>query len=619
MSERTKLGLGVLEAALLLGLLGDVLLRAGPWGVNVLLWVAALAAATVTLARQGRVPLARGAGWLLPAVLLFAAAFAWRDSPVLRALDLLAILAALALLSAAHARALRPELAGVTAYAYAAITSGLNAMFGAFPLLFADVRWKEMPRDGWKRHALSVGRGLALAVPLLLVFGALFSAADAVYEGLVRRTFAIDADIMVTHVLLFLFFSWVTAGFLRGTFLSRAAAAAASVTPGREPFVKPPEASVTADVGPPAVNPAARSAVSAVAADKEDESAAPPSTRHAAEKEISGAAHESSGAAYGGAAYAGRGVLGLGGPPTGVAAGERVAAGGNGASSSAALSNRAVSLGVVEVGVVLGLLDVLFFSFVMVQLRYFFGGAGVVLDSAGLTYAEYARRGFFELVWVAALVLPLLLAAHWLLRKERPAHERIFRVLAGVQILLLFVIMASAVQRMRLYQGEYGQTELRLYTTAFMGWLALVFVWFALTVLRGQRERFACGALVAGLFVVGALHLVNPDALIVRTNVRLADAQRHFDAAYAAGLSADAVPALVEALPAMPEQDRSHVACRLLDMKPRWERADWRSWNWSRAEARRLVSEHEATLREWAAPRSADAMAVPAGDVKPPE
>ena len=101
--------------------------------------------------------------------------------------------------------------------------------------------------------------------------------------------------------------------------------------------------------------------------------------------------------------------------------------------------------------------------------------------------------------------------------------------------------MASATQRMRLYQSEYGQTELRLYVTAFMAWLALVFVWFALTVLRDRRERFAFGALLSAFGLIAALHVLNPDAAIVRANAALARAGHSFDVDYALSLSADAV------------------------------------------------------------------------------
>src|SRR5262249_24542297 len=186
-----------------------------------------------------------------------------------------------------------------------------------------------------------------------------------------------------------------------------------------------------------------------------------------------------------------------------------------------------------EMAIPLGMLDVLFLSFVIVQFRYFIGGAASVETSTGLTYAEYARRGFFELVAVSALVLPILLGIDWLVSNGTAATRRIFRALALIRVLLLSLIMLSAVQRMRLYQSEYGLTELGLYTTAFMGWQGLVFVWFILTVLRGRRERFAFGAMTAGLVVIGLLHVASPDAFIIRINTDRIREGRRFDAVYA--------------------------------------------------------------------------------------
>jgi hypothetical protein len=60
-------------------------------------------------------------------------------------------------------------------------------------------------------------------------------------------------------------------------------------------------------------------------------------------------------------------------------------------------NGRVALLGPVELSIVLGLLDILFLAFVLVQFRYLFGGAELVRVSTSLTYAEYARRGFFEL------------------------------------------------------------------------------------------------------------------------------------------------------------------------------------------------------------------------------
>src|SRR5437868_7627393 len=102
----------------------------------------------------------------------------------------------------------------------------------------------------------------------------------------------------------------------------------------------------------------------------------------------------------------------------------------------------------------------------------------MVRNTAGLTGAAYARRGFFELVTVAALALPLLLTVDWALKAEKRAHHHLFRLLAGILVALLFAVLASAVQRMLVYQRAFGLTELRLYVTAFIGWLVLVLLWF---------------------------------------------------------------------------------------------------------------------------------------------
>jgi len=255
-----------------------------------------------------------------------------------------------------------------------------------------------------------------------------------------------------------------------------------------------------------------------------------------------------------------------------------------------------VSLGALEGAVALGAVDLLFLAFVVVQIRYFFGGAAVVQATTGLTYAEYARRGFFQLFGVAVLVLPLLLVVHWLMAQRGPEGERVFRVLAAVEILLLFVIMASAFQRMRLYQAEYGLTEQRLYATAFMGWLAVVFLWFAVTVLSGRRERFAFGTMVAGFALVILLNVLDPDAIIARTNLARAKTGRSFDARYAARLSADAVPEIVAALPDLNPQDRCAAASELLRRWSPSQPSDWRSWNWSRARAVQVVRENMGSL-----------------------
>jgi hypothetical protein len=217
-----------------------------------------------------------------------------------------------------------------------------------------------------------------------------------------------------------------------------------------------------------------------------------------------------------------------------------------------------------------------------------------VAATAGLTYAEYARRGFFELVNVTALALPLLLIAHWLLRTETRTQERLFKALAGIMVVLLFVIVASALQRMCLYQQEFGLTELRLYTTIFMVWISVVLLWFVLTVLRARRDRFAFGALIAGFVAIFAINFMNPDALIASINIDRMEDGKRFDAYYLSTLSADAVPVLVEALPEIGYRRMWNGYTVEQAVVDRWDsgQADCRTWNLGRFKARQLVRGH---------------------------
>ena len=216
-----------------------------------------------------------------------------------------------------------------------------------------------------------------------------------------------------------------------------------------------------------------------------------------------------------------------------------------------------LSLGSIEVGTLLGLVDLLFAGFVWVQFRYLFGGTDWVEGVAGLTYSQYARRGFFELVAVTTLSLPLLL-----------------------------VMLASALERMRVYQSQYGQTELRFYTTAFMLWLGVLLVSFMVTVLPGRRGAFARLALGSAFAALALLHAVNPDARIVIANRA---APRAFDLDYALSLSADAVPAIVQTAPSLPPEARQAMAWRLM---ARWSapEADFRIWSFARERARQEVA-----------------------------
>ncbi|MFT4582193.1 MAG: hypothetical protein ACI915_000058 [Gammaproteobacteria bacterium] len=126
----------------------------------------------------------------------------------------------------------------------------------------------------------------------------------------------------------------------------------------------------------------------------------------------------------------------------------------------------------------------------MIQLSSFFGDDALVRQSGSLSYATYARRGFFELVFLSCLLIPLLIVARWLLRSANTTSLRVYRLLAAGLVGMVLVIVASAMHRMQLYTQAYGLTELRFYTSAFMIWLGLIYFLFCRTSLFDTPHQF---------------------------------------------------------------------------------------------------------------------------------
>lgn len=218
-------------------------------------------------------------------------------------------------------------------------------------------------------------------------------------------------------------------------------------------------------------------------------------------------------------------------------------------------------LGHVEATVILGSLLALFAAFAAAQVVALAGGGRHVLETAGLTYAEYARTGFFQLLAVAGITLASLIGLRAVTDLSDPVRARRFTVMAEAAIALTLVIVIVALRRLGLYQQAYGLTMLRLYSSVFAVWIGvvLVFAGIALGGVGAGRAWFPGAATAAGLALLLALNVANPEAVVVRHNIDRAVRTQKVDPGYLAELSDDAVPELVRALPKLPEPARTEV------------------------------------------------------------
>ena len=223
-----------------------------------------------------------------------------------------------------------------------------------------------------------------------------------------------------------------------------------------------------------------------------------------------------------------------------------------------------------------------FAAFLVAQATVVFGGHDYLRRTTGLTYAEYVHQGFGQLTVATALTLLVVAVAARKAPQETKSDRAWLRVSLGALCLQTLVVVASALDRMDLYQEAYGFTRLRLLVDVFEGWLGLLVlaVVAAGISLRGRwLPRFA---LLSGVVALLGVAAINPDARIAEHNLdRYAETGR-VDWDYLRGLSDDAVPTLAD-------RTAEQAACALLGREE--ATGDWLEWNLGRARAAETLSD----------------------------
>lgn len=158
---------------------------------------------------------------------------------------------------------------------------------------------------------------------------------------------------------------------------------------------------------------------------------------------------------------------------------------------------------------VLTALLIVYALFCAVQFSYLFAGAGLPNH---LTYSEYAREGFGQLVAVSGINLAIFGIA------TRYCNKGTLLTVLRVLLLAFTIVMAvSGFLRLYLYIGAYGLTWLRLISAWFICYLAVVTVLCAARLFWEKLPVMAVSALVLCVWFC-VLGYSNPDALIERHN-----------------------------------------------------------------------------------------------------
>ena len=220
--------------------------------------------------------------------------------------------------------------------------------------------------------------------------------------------------------------------------------------------------------------------------------------------------------------------------------------------------------GVIEVATMLGLAAVVLGLFVLSQLLATTGTGRRLVESAGLTPAEYARGGFFQLCWATAVLVGFLGVVRGLAAPGVLARRGLRALAAAVPVLALGLVVVS-LRRLAVYDDAFGLTMLRLWAMGGSVWMGALLVMLALrnSGVGEERNWLMAGAATVALALVLTADVVNPEAVVVRHNTARAGTGAELDAVYLSRLSDDAVPALLDAAATAEEPIRTSILTAL--------------------------------------------------------
>lgn len=229
-------------------------------------------------------------------------------------------------------------------------------------------------------------------------------------------------------------------------------------------------------------------------------------------------------------------------------------------------SSRRGTFGVIEISTMLGLVAGVLGLFVVSQLVALTDAGNRLIESAGLTPAEYARSGFFQLCWATGLLLAFLAVVRALTDPAGLRNRTVVTLGAAVPLLAVGLVIVS-LRRMALYDEAFGLTMLRLWVVGAAIWMGSVLLMAAARNLGvgSNREWLVAGAGLAAIVLILVANLMNPEAFVARHNLDRASVGAELDVGYLATLSDDVVPVVADAINAEVQpihRDALHVALR---------------------------------------------------------
>lgn len=236
------------------------------------------------------------------------------------------------------------------------------------------------------------------------------------------------------------------------------------------------------------------------------------------------------------------------------------------------------------------IINLVYLLFTVIQFSYLYGSETALPN--GFTYAEYARRGFFELLLVTIINFTLLIAATLFTKKETQI-KGILKAAYTLLVLFTFNMLFSSNFKMSLYESAFGYTYLRIFVHFF---LLLLFILFVI-VLAGiwiNKIPVAKLSIILALLMYLFINFVNVDSIIINKNIERYNATGKIDVNFFSSLSYDVVPQVIKF--AQDNTSNASISNKILDYSTIKKKAlnkdtKWFEFNYSKFRAKKVLSE----------------------------
>lgn len=245
----------------------------------------------------------------------------------------------------------------------------------------------------------------------------------------------------------------------------------------------------------------------------------------------------------------------------------------------------------ITIQTIVTILNIIYLIFSIIQIMYLFTKTQM---PSNFNYAEYARQGFFQLMFVSLLNFILLYIVHSNLKETTKFQKKYIVIMELTMEIFTLIIIASAFYRMYLYEQAYGYTYLRLFVyfilvTEFL--FMLPTMWYTI----GKKVNLWKTGLSITVIMYLILNYSNVDALIARNNINryYENQQEDIDFYYLKCCTGtDAIPEIQRLLNTDDVPLKQQVIRYLKTEKQKLEEKEtWQEYNLSKQKARNCLKE----------------------------